>query len=135
MRAMEAETAEAVAAAARAAGAHPDLRLLLLVGSRGRGDETPRSDWDFAYLARPALDGMALLADLAAACGSDQIDLADLARASGLFRHRAARDGIRIHEAEPGTFDRFWFEAVSFWCDAEPILAAGYESVLADLGP
>lgn len=40
--------AEVGAAAAQAAARHPALRLLLLFGSRGRGDAAARSHWDFA---------------------------------------------------------------------------------------
>jgi hypothetical protein len=29
---------------------------------------------------------------------------------------------------------RFWLEAVSFWCDAVPVIERGYESVLSRLG-
>ena len=27
---------------------------------------------------------------------------------------------------------RFWFDAVSFWCDAEPLLRSGYETILQE---
>lgn len=102
---MDADSSQAAAvAAARVAQRHPDLRMLLLVGSRARGDTAAGSDWDFAYLAGPGLDAMALLSDLAEACDSDEIDLGNLAGAGGLFRHRAARDGDCVYEAEPGTF-------------------------------
>jgi predicted nucleotidyltransferase len=118
-----------------ALSAHPGLRLLVLHGSRARGDVHPGSDWDFAYLATSALDPGLLYADLALALGTDRVDLANLDTAGGLLRYRAARDGRVVHEAEPGLFDRFWFDAVSFWCDAGPILERGYETVLKGLDP
>lgn len=117
------------------AQAHAELRLLVLHGSRARGDAREDSDWDFAYLATPGLDASLLYADLALALGTDRIDVADLAAAGGLIRYRVARDGIVLFEPVPGTFERFWFDAVSFWCDAEPVLRAGYEAVLDELGP
>jgi predicted nucleotidyltransferase len=126
------QTHEAVATLARA---HVGLSLLVLHGSRARGDARPDSDWDFAYLASAAFDPSLLHADLALSLGSDRIDLVDLTTAGGLIRYRAARDGIVLFEAAPGTFDRFWFESVSFWCDAESVLRAGYASILKDLGP
>jgi len=49
-------------------------------------------------------------------------------------RYRAARDGRLVFEAERGAFERFWFDAVSFWCDAAPVLRAGYKTVLDGLG-
>lgn len=123
------------AALGQVARQHPGLDLLVLFGSRGRGDETARSDWDFGYLGDERLEADRLLAELILALGTDRVDLVNLKRASGLLRFRAARDGRPIFEGRPDAFARFWFEAVSFWCDAEPVLRAGYEDVLERLGP
>jgi predicted nucleotidyltransferase len=118
-----------------AARNHPGLHLLVVHGSRARGDARASSDWDFAYIAEPGFDASLLYADLATALGTDRVDLADLGSVGGLVRYRAARDGTVLVESEPGLFDRFWFDAVSFWCDAGPALRAGYDSVLERLGP
>ena len=115
------------------ASRHPALRLLLLFGSRARGDAHEQFDWDLGYLAGPGLDPDALLLDLVNALDTDRVDLVDLARAGGQVRFRAARDGRRIHEASPGTFEAFWTDAVTFWCDAEPLLRTGYAEALARL--
>lgn len=112
--------------AARAEG----LDLLVLHGSRARGDARDGSDWDLAYLADESFDPDELLTDLVLALGTDRIDLARLRGASGLFRYRVARDGEVLFEAEDGIFERFWTAAVSFWCDAEPVLRSGYETIL-----
>ena len=32
--------------------------------------------------------------------------------------------------ADAAAFERFWLEAVSFWCDAGPLLRTGYAEVL-----
>lgn len=109
--------------------------MLVLHGSRARGDAHATSDWDFAYVAEATVDPSLLFADLAAALGTDRVDLVDLASAGGLIRYRVARDGVVLFESRNGLFDRFWFDAVSFWCDAGPVLRTGYESVLAGLGP
>lgn len=114
--------------AARAAG----LELLVLHGSRARGEERPGSDWDLAYLAEPPFDPDAFLAELVLALETDRIDLASLRGAGSLLRYRVARDGEPLFEARDGAFHRFWMEAVSFWCDAEPILRPGYEAILAE---
>ena len=34
----------------------PGLTLLILFGSRARGDSQPASDWDFGYIASPEFD-------------------------------------------------------------------------------
>jgi predicted nucleotidyltransferase len=107
--------------------------MLLLFGSRARGNAETRSDWDFAYVAAPGFDVVGLLAGLVEIVGSDRVDLADLERATGLLRYRAARDGQLLFEARPGIWDQFRFETTLFWCDALPILQRGYEEVLAEL--
>jgi predicted nucleotidyltransferase len=112
----------------------PALDLLLLFGSRARGDAGPQSDWDFGYIARPGADVTGLLAGLVEATGSDRVDLADLERAGGLLRFRAAQDGVVIVEARPGIADAFRLEAARFWCDAEPVLQRGYRETLEGLG-
>jgi predicted nucleotidyltransferase len=112
---------------------HLGLRLLVLFGSRARGEATARSDWDLGYLGDPSLDREALLADVVAALGTEAIDLVDLDRAGGLVRFRAARDAVVTFESSDGTFARFWFDAVSYWCDMGPIIRAGYDGVLAEL--
>lgn len=108
----------------------PGLQLLVLHGSRARGDAGATSDWDLAYLADGRFDPDGFLADLVIGLRTDRIDLSRLKGASGLFRYRVARDGEPLFEAEDGAFARFWFETVSFWCDAEPLLRGGYEAIL-----
>ena len=115
------------------AGRHRGLQLLVLFGSRARGEATAGSDWDLGYLGEPSLDRDGLLADLVASAGTEAIDLVDLDRAGGLVRFRAARDAVVLFETGAGTFARFWFDAVSYWCDMGPIIRAGYEGILEDL--
>lgn len=119
--------------AARAAGESRGLRLLVLHGSRARGTAHGLSDWDFAYLSDPDFDPDALLARLSEELASDSIDLADLSRASGLLRFKAASDGFLLFEREPGLFDRFRLDAITAWCDMEPILGRAYEAQLTRL--
>ena len=110
------------------------LTLLVLFGSRARGDAAAHADWDFGFLSDSSVDSLTVMAALAEAVGSERLDLVDLARASGLLRYRAARDGVLVYEARPGIFDRFRFEAARFWYDAEPVLRPGYDAVLDRLG-
>lgn len=109
------------------------LRLLLLFGSRARGQAADAADWDLAYLASPPFDPDDLQADLVHALDADRLDLVDLSRAGGQLRYRAARDGRLLYEARPGEFGRFWIDAVSFWCDVAPVLGPAYEDVLSRL--
>jgi len=126
---------DAIAAATTAAETASGLSLLVLFGSRARGDAQPASDWDFGYIGSTTFDPDRLLAALVAAVGSDRVDLIDLTRTGAQLRFRAAGDGRPLLEADHGAFSRFWLDAVSFWCDIEPILRAGYAQVLTDLGP
>ena len=91
------------------AAASPGLRMLILFGSRARGDAWAQSDWDLAYAADPGFDAdhcMSAVADLLAA---DRIALVDRhgARAGGrrlplLYRPRTTS----IPESSRSTFAR-----------------------------
>ncbi len=111
----------------------PGLDLLLLFGSRARGDSHPGSDWDFGYFAGTELDPYDLLARLALLLGTDRIDLVNLNRVNGLLRFRAASEGKTLFESRKGVFERFAVEAISYWCDMGPIIRAGYEEILRGL--
>lgn len=112
---------------------HPELRVLLLHGSRARGDAHAGSDWDLGYLADGDLDLLALTAEAAAALGSDDVDVVDLARTSALLRFEAGRDGRLVHERSQGDHLAFVLEATHFWCDAEPVIRRAGAAVLAGL--
>jgi predicted nucleotidyltransferase len=120
---------------AEIASRHPALELLVLFGSRARGEELPGSDWDFGFHGSQGLDRDGLFVDLVTSCGSDEVDLVDLDRAGGLVRYRACRDGSPLYERTPGVFQHFWLETVRFWCDAEPVLRRGFDDVLNGLAP
>ncbi|MBC3194244.1 nucleotidyltransferase domain-containing protein [Pseudonocardia sp. C8] len=118
--------------ALRAAAARtPGLDLLLLHGSRSRGEAHPGSDWDLGYLGE--VDPARLLDAVASALGTNRVDLVDLARATALLRFEAARDGVCIHETA-GSHRRFVVDATTFWCDAGPVIRRAQDEVLAELG-
>ncbi|MFN2377649.1 MAG: nucleotidyltransferase domain-containing protein [Candidatus Binatia bacterium] len=125
------ENMEAVREVARS---YPGLRLLVLHGSRARGDSTIRSDWDFAYLGDENLDGMELRSRLVGALGRDDLDLANLSRAGGLLNFQVACDGVALFERDPGTFEEFCLQAATFWLDIEPVIRAEHEAILRALG-
>ncbi len=108
----------------------PGLRLLVLHGSRARGDTHARSDWDFAYMATRGFDVDGLLAVLVESLGADRVDLADLDHAGALLRHRVATHGRALYEEAPGTFQTFQIEAARVWCDLVPVLQPAYARVL-----
>lgn len=124
---------EDLRAVARLGSRASGLDLLVLHGSRSRGDSHALSDWDFAYRAGPAFDPDALLAQLTTTLRADRIDLVDLDRSGALLRHRVACDGVCLFERRPGTFERFQVQAAITWCDLAPVLEAEYERVLEQL--
>lgn len=110
------------------------VRLLLLHGSRARGEAHPGSDWDFGALFDDGTDPVALATALSSVVGSDAVDLADLRRSSALLRYRAARDGLALWERSSDEFLDFRLDAIGFWCDAGPVIRAAQQDVLARLG-
>lgn len=112
---------------------YQELKLLLLFGSQARGDESETSDWDFGFIGEPGFDSLAFYNDLVLLIGTDQIDLVNLSCTSGLLRYRAARDGVILLERK-GEFEKFWFEAVDFWCEMGPIIQKEYDDILESLG-
>ena len=109
---------------------HPDLGLLVLLGSRARGAEHAGSDWDLGYLADGPLDPLDLRADVVATLGTDAVDLVPLVSASAVLRRDAAAHGRVLVERRPGAFADFQVEAASFWCDVEPVVREAHADVL-----
>ncbi|MGH9335112.1 MAG: type VII toxin-antitoxin system MntA family adenylyltransferase antitoxin [Vicinamibacteria bacterium] len=118
-----------------AASGSTGLEMLLLYGSGARGEVHDLSDWDFGYLADQAFQYERLLGELSLVLETDHVDLVDLARAGGQLRFRAASDGVLVFATDEEVFPRFWMEAVTFWCEAAPVLKAQYEKLLRDLDP
>jgi uncharacterized protein len=97
----------------------PYLRLLVLFGSRARGDHQESSDWDFAMLFDEDLRKQyepgggwncyrswmifQNLLDL----GDDEMDWIDLKNASAITAHCIARDGVVLYEETAGCFEAF----------------------------
>lgn len=96
----------------------PYLELLILFGSRARGDHHPSSDWDFALLfdedqrRQHEQDGWSYFRSWSVLqqvfdLGDEEMDWVELKNASDLLAHAIARDGVVIYERQPGLFDQF----------------------------
>ena len=87
----------------------PGLQLALLFGSHARGDATPASDVDVAFLASAPL-APSLVAQtreaLERALGHD-VHLIDLRTASTVFRHEITRHGEVLHTDGSGAVEQF----------------------------
>jgi predicted nucleotidyltransferase len=87
------------------------IRILILFGSRARGDHDEQSDWDFAVLydrdhPHNILEIYRALSEVYS-IPEERIDVVDLDRASELITHHIARDGQLIYEREVGMFTDF----------------------------
>lgn len=110
------------------------VALLVLHGSRARGDAGPDADWDLGVQHDGTTDLAALTTALVVALGTEAVDVVDLTSASALLRFRAARDGVVVLERAPEAFLEFRLAAVRYWCDAGPVIRAAQDDVLAALG-
>ncbi|MDJ1182041.1 type VII toxin-antitoxin system MntA family adenylyltransferase antitoxin [Roseofilum casamattae] len=97
----------------------PYLKMLVLFGSRARGDNRENSDWDFAVLydeelRKPILkenpwnwlEGVHILGEMFG-LNDDNLDLVELNHCSRLISHYVARDGKAIYEKDIGEFVNF----------------------------
>jgi predicted nucleotidyltransferase len=116
--------------AIREAGREAGIKMLVLFGSRVRGQMHAHSDWDLGYLAGERADIDLLRARLAQVLATDAIDLVNLARGSALLRMQVSTEGKPLFESEPGLFLHFQDEAARFWCDVEPVLSLAYARIL-----
>ncbi|MCA2641536.1 MAG: nucleotidyltransferase domain-containing protein [Microcystis aeruginosa Ma_QC_Ch_20071001_S25] len=93
----------------------PNLKLLILFGSRARGEHRPDSDWDFAVLYGERSDRKDIssllkiytLLEQAFEIPDDKIDVVDLKECSPILAHYVARDGQLLYERETGLFEVF----------------------------
>ena len=93
----------------------PSLKMLILFGSRARGDVRTNSDWDFAFLCDSEQQSKsvlfdseiyAILADLFR-INDDQIDAINLVSCSPLLAHAIAQDGKLLYERDSDLFKVF----------------------------
>ncbi|MEM7769825.1 MAG: nucleotidyltransferase domain-containing protein [Cyanobacteria bacterium P01_A01_bin.37] len=111
------------AASTQIAEWHPALKLLILFGSRARGDHDCDSDWDIAFLREPkpenpsawfpGADLLLTLSEHAQIPGDSRserlrqrLELIDLSTCSDILAHFVAQEGQSIYEREPGEFER-----------------------------
>lgn len=120
---------------AAVAGSTEGVEVLVLIGSRARGDARPGSDWDFGVVATPGWDLLGFRAAAVEVLGTDDVDVVDLARATALLRYRAASEGRLLFERRPHRWFEFRYEAVNFWCENQGAIREGYRRVLQRLGP
>jgi uncharacterized protein (DUF433 family) len=96
----------------------PYLTLLVLFGSRARGDAGSQSDWDFAFLCneeqrqhyeKGGWDAYRMWSILQNAYDlpDEQIDIVDMKDCSELMAHYIAKEGKVIYASSPELFEDF----------------------------
>lgn len=96
----------------------PYLKMLVLFGSRARGDNLENSDWDFAVLYDEKKRDICCQNDAFAYFKvpriltnmfnlDESIDVIDLNNCSTRIADRIATDGKLIYETQKGLFDKF----------------------------
>jgi len=123
----------------------PYLKMLVLFGSRARGDTHGKSDWDFAAVYDDLIRYLQIkdngfrwfevphLLGEAFALNPDMIDVVDLNKCSLLIAHYVARDSILLYEKEVGLFDAFRSRALKSDAELKAIRKALEEQVEKNL--
>jgi len=96
----------------------PSLEMLIVFGSRARGNTHVNSDWDFAILYDQqqienrylSLEVYDIVSDVLRI--SDDIDVINLSSCSLLIAHAVARDGKVLYEKKSGLFESFQSKAL-----------------------
>ncbi|OZH51424.1 DNA polymerase [Hydrocoleum sp. CS-953] len=123
----------------------PYLKMLVLFGSRARGDTHAKSDWDFAALYDEEIRKK-MMGDNAFAwfevpqklgdffnLNSDNIDVVELRNYSSTISHFVARDGKLLYEDKPGLFKDFRKQALKSDLELQEIRKALRAKVEANL--
>jgi uncharacterized protein len=101
------------------------LVLLILFGSRAKGQHREDSDWDLAYLAQRDLTSkkkMDLYSDLEDVAKFNTIDLIDLnATEDALLKKNIFQNSICIHEGQKCLFDKMLTDAIYEYIDYMPL--------------
>lgn len=88
-----------------------DVRLVIVFGSRARGDALPDSDLDVAVEA-PGVDLLALGAEMSRTTGLE-VDVLDLRHVTVPLLDRIVREGVPVHEGERGRLGQWWARALA----------------------
>lgn len=101
----------------------PAVKMVVLFGSRAKGKETDKSDWDIGVLAKSGTyEGLAQfklqeeLSDILA-IPFDRIDLVNLRYCSPLLGFAIACDGKPLYQETSITFTRFQVKASKMYAD------------------
>lgn len=126
------------------AKAIPNLNLLVLFGSRARGNHHTNSDWDFAVIYDPkyprlnyqdAWGWLKIRQSLETIFNipEDKIDVVDLDQCSPWLAHSIAQDGQVLYEKTPGEFEQFRQKSIKSQAELKTYQQTVREKVRASL--
>ncbi len=101
------------------------LDMVLLFGSQATGETDAQSDIDIAYSSRAGLDlrgESAFIVDLMEVFKRQDIDLANLAQSSPLFKKRVADKSVVLYERTPSLFNEFYLYAARVYEDNKRLI-------------
>lgn len=102
------------------------LQMVVLFGSRARGEAHPRSDTDIAVFAgeKKSLRELSeMQIEFAEMFRIKNPELVDLSGMAPLFLKQVADDGKILYERKPGIFDEFQIYAFKRYVEAKPLFA------------
>jgi len=109
----------------------PEVRLVVLFGSRAAGRGRPESDVDLGVIATGNVSELAV--EAIRLLGTDRVDWVDLARATPLLAMAVAKGGRSLYEREPGAFASFVSLALRRYNDTAKLRKAREDGLRAFL--
>lgn len=101
------------------------LKLLILFGSRAKGQNRKNSDWDFAILGNKKLSlnkKLKIYQDLDCITKFENVDLIDLNVVDEhILRQNIFKKGICIYENEKGLYDEEFVNTIYNYIDYSPL--------------
>lgn len=100
------------------------LSLLLLFGSRAKGNERADSDFDIAYLSERKLDLMEeakMICDLIEIFKSDKVDLTNIEKAPPLLMKHIFDDNKILFCADEKIYDTYRSYSLKRYMEAKPL--------------
>jgi predicted nucleotidyltransferase len=113
---------------ARAPARWAELQLVVVFGSVATSRARPDSDIDVGVLGGGFWEQLEAGTEVGRVSGREA-QVVDLAAASDRLRFEVARDGVLVHEREPGAWARFQAEAAIRYFDLAPLIALCTEGV------
>jgi predicted nucleotidyltransferase len=108
----------------------PDIRLVVVFGSRVSGQVRKSSDLDIAILGDRPLDTVDLTNLVMQLVGFSEVDMVDLSRCSPTLAMIVATRGKVLCERAPGDFASFCSLSLRRYEDARKMRAAQKEAIL-----